>query len=370
MLTVNEFISEWQRLHHPSMDVSGDTAFYYQVYVRLHRLIGEEARRHDKPEIFSLLLYTENIIAVGLDGVYEYMYRSLGDVVIRWCRRAGMKADAASQVHRLVSEVVADAPGSAFRQWIIKNVLSHNFQRLNDVLTWLAREDQTLRLVYPDLHYREAMFLRFTGSRQAARQMLWSDMAFNWRDKRGNTLSGTLARQCRLSAFSADEQESILLQETAQSLDTICPERLDTYTVVERKDSHTLVLRHRDGRVFRDVTFSESLPEDVQNQCLAAQLVSYSGKTRANGFVRWIGREEQPAWNGDGMWNDLVNKEKEAARRTCFTTSFGKKLSLYEDLYAVSEDPVKACYAKQGIYGDEANLFDFMAWLRPADSRP
>ena len=42
MFTFNEFASEWQRLHHPSMDVTGDVAFFYEIYVRLHRLVDKK----------------------------------------------------------------------------------------------------------------------------------------------------------------------------------------------------------------------------------------------------------------------------------------------------------------------------------------
>ena len=111
------FQQKWQSLHHPSTDVSGDMPFYYDVYGRLLRILRQEARQSDAA-ILSLLLYTENIIATGLDGVYEYMYRSLGDVVFRWCDGLGMDANATSQVHNLVSEAVAEAPRSTLRRWI------------------------------------------------------------------------------------------------------------------------------------------------------------------------------------------------------------------------------------------------------------
>ena len=71
------FQQKWQSLHHPSTDVSGDADFYCRLYEKLCRLTRQEARQSDAA-ILSLLLYTENIIATGLDGVYEYMYRSLG----------------------------------------------------------------------------------------------------------------------------------------------------------------------------------------------------------------------------------------------------------------------------------------------------
>ena len=84
MFSIDEFTSEWKRLHHPSMNVDGDVAFFYEIYVRLHRLVEQEAAAFDEQLIFSLLLYTENTAAIGLDGVYEYRYRSVGNVAFSW----------------------------------------------------------------------------------------------------------------------------------------------------------------------------------------------------------------------------------------------------------------------------------------------
>ena len=80
MYTIGQFTSRWKRLHHPSMNVDGDVAFFYQLYEKLYRLVGQEARCFDSHKILPFLLYVENTIAVGIDGVYEYRYRSVGNV--------------------------------------------------------------------------------------------------------------------------------------------------------------------------------------------------------------------------------------------------------------------------------------------------
>lgn len=63
------------------MNVDSDVAFFYEIYAGLHRLMEHDATCFDEQLILSLLLYTENTIAVGLDGVYEYRYRCVGNVV-------------------------------------------------------------------------------------------------------------------------------------------------------------------------------------------------------------------------------------------------------------------------------------------------
>ena len=341
------------------MNVDGDVVFFYQLYGKLYRIIGQEARCFDNNKILSFLLYIENTVAVGLDGVYEYRYRSVDDVESRWCNGFDISINAGSEVHNLVGRAVADAKYSALRQWMVESVLSGDFSRLGEMLTWFAREDKILRQVFPDLRYRKAMFMRLVGNRQSAQKMLWADLAFNWRDKRGFSLADTIAKEFRYETAFLEEKEKDLLKEAAKTLDAIQSERLDTYTVIERKDKRTFTLRHRDGREFRDVIFSTSVPHDMQSPHLAAQLVTYNDKTYVSGSAVWIDKEAQQMWNGETLWNDILKKEQDAAKHTYFTSTFGKRICLYDDLYTVPEDPEEAYYADMGIHFDEPNIFDF-----------
>lgn len=373
MLSINQFTSKWQRLHHPSMDVSGDVDFFYQLYCNLHRLVKECGRRMDEAVIRSLLLYTENEIAVGFDGVYEYRYRSVGDVTGPYCYRMRMSAEGTSRVHRLLSKAVAEAPCSSLRRWMIASVLSHDFQYLSGMMTWFVRTDICLRRVYPDLRFRKAMFRELTGDRLTARRMRFSDLAFNWQDKRGFSLAAIIADRCRsLSVFPlTEEKEQPLLRDAADALETIHSERLDTYTVIERKDDNTLTLRHRDGRVFENVVLNDELRvKNEESDHLAAQLVTYLGKTYINGPAVWLDSKDVENWNGERIWTDIINKEQEAAKQCCFTTAFGRRISLYDDLYTVPEAPEEAYDADWGIYWDEPNIFDFLelfGQLKPAE---
>lgn len=76
----------------------------------------------------------------------------------------------------------------------------------------------------------------------------------------------------------------------------------------------------------------------------------------------------QPAGTGETIWSDIFKKEHEAARQVYFTTPFGRRISLYEDLYTIPEDPDEDSYAGMGIYLDEPNIFDFLEWLKPSDN--
>lgn len=374
MLSINEFTYKWQRLHHPSMDVSGDVGFFYQFYCELHRLVKEDGGRIDEPAIRAWLLYTENTIAIGLDGIYIYRYRSLGSLLDSFSDRLKLTIGATNRLHRLMSETVAKAKYSALRRWMIESVLSHDFQYLSGMLTWFVRADICLRRVYPDLHFRKAMFRELTGDRLAARKMRFSDLAFNWQDKRGFSLAAIIADQCRALSVSPlkDETEQSLLSEVADALGTIHSERLDTYTVIERKDNNTLTLRHRDGRVFENVVLNEELRvKNEESDCLAAQLVTYLDKTYINGPAVWLDSKDVKKWNGERIWTDIINKEQEAAKQCYFTTAFGRRISLYDDLYTVPENPKEAYDADWGIYWDEPNIYDFLelfGQLKPVET--
>lgn len=341
------------------MNVDGDVVFFYQLYGRLYRIIGQEARCFDNNKILPFLLYIENTVAVGLDGVYEYRYRCVGNVESRWCNGFEMSINAGTEVHNLVGRAVADTKYSALRQWIVESVLSDDFSRLSEMLAWFVRKDKILRSVFPDLRFRKEMFLRLTGNRQAAMKMLWSDLAFNWRDKRGFSLADTIAKEFRYEASFVEEKEKDLLKEAAKTFDAIHAERLDTYSVLERKDERTFTLRHRDGRVFHDVIFSTPVSKDMTSRYLAAQIVTYNNKTYISGFAVWLDEEALPMWNGENLWNNIQKKEQDAAKQVCFTTEFGKRICLYDDLYTVPEDPEEAYYADMGIHFDEPNIFDF-----------
>lgn len=368
MYTINEFTSEWKRFHHQSMNVDSDVAFYHNVYFRLLQFVKQDTDKLNEHAIFPLLLYIENTNAIGLDDVYEYMYRSVGDVVLRWCNGLKMSAATASRVRDFVSEVVAEAHCSALRQWMTESILSNNFRHFRELLTYFAHNDQVIRQILPDLCYRKAMFMRLTKNRRAASKMLWSDIAFNWRDKYGNSLSETIARQFRLLPSSISGQESILVKTAAEILDTVRTERLDTYTVDEFLDAHTLTLSHRDGRIFRDVIFPTSISEDAQHHCLVAQFVTYMDKTYINGPAVWLNDEARSVWNGETIWSNIIKKEQDATRRTYFTTTFGKRINLFDDLYTVPKDPDEATYSDMGIHFDEPNVFDFIEWLKPSDA--
>ena len=103
MYTKYEFTYRWQRLHHPSMDVSGDVDFFYQYYCELYRLVKEDGGRIDEPAIRAWLLYTENTIAIGFDGIYIYRYRSLGGLLDSFSDRLKLTIGAVNRLHRLMS---------------------------------------------------------------------------------------------------------------------------------------------------------------------------------------------------------------------------------------------------------------------------
>ena len=49
----------------------------------------------------------------------------------------------------------------------------------------------------------------------------------------------------------------------------------------------------------------------------------------------------------------------DAAKFTSFTTTFGKRMCLYDDLYTVPEDPEEAYYADMGIHSTSRTFLIF-----------
>lgn len=378
MLTPATFHEKWQSLHHPSMDVDGDAAFYLRVYGQLYLLATREVPRPDESLLFRLSLYTENIIAIGLDGVYEYMYRGLGDMVVRWCEELDMRAGTTSLMRDGISRAVAEAPRSALRQWMKACVLSRDPYRLRDMLTWFARHDQALRGVYPTPRYREALFRQLTGDdKTITGRMLWTDLAFNWQDKHGATLAQTLAGQfMETSPLTTGESETEARM-AADNLRSIRSWQTDIYLPETSNERHTLTLHGRDGHVFPDVIFPMGIPASPCRQHVITQLVSYLGQTYAVNPL-WCppdgkklrtyrdetyhtnGRRTEMPKNFPALWADIREKEREAARHEYFITPFGKRVSRYDDLYVLPEDPEEAYYADMGIYRDEPNILDFL----------
>lgn len=369
MLTLNNFRREWQALHHPAMDTRGDVAFYHQVYRSLQDLLEREGFQVADSTLLSLLLYTESIAATGLDGVYEYLYRSVGDWVTRWCERQGLRASVTSRVQHLLSEAVADAPRSTLRQWIAESVLSEDFIRLHDTLTYITQRDQVLRLVYPTLEYRQTFFRQLTDNEEQARRLLWADMAFNWRDKRGNTIAQTLAHQFLLTASYMGKEEQIQAKQVADRLDSIHSLHLSLYEdrltsrrflahlVTYQGKTHAITptgiqspatCRRCTHRRYKVVDKAHGRGTNA-----VATMCTSSASNEAN--KETITPEALQDFRN--TWAAIEEKEQNAAKRKTFTTPFGQRLSLYEDLYA---HPAEVSYLDLGIYQDEPNILDFL----------
>lgn len=360
MHTINGFSSEWQKRHYFPIDLSSDTPFYYEVYTRLRDIAEKSAERPDESCLFHLLMYIENSASVGIDGYYERLYRSLGDLVGHWCKLMEMDANGIARIQELATQAVADAPASSLQRWIEESVLSGDFFRLNEVALFFARQDATLSLIYPNLKYREEVYAGLTGhDKKAAWEMLWTDLAFNWRDKKGQTLLEKLAER-----FDAISEES----DVPDRLRSVRPERLEAYSAGGSERRGRLTLTGKDGRVFKDVVCPTPRPEDHQQLCYIGQLATYLGTTYLNGPGRWADMAMYDSWNGGTLWKSIEADEKEDATVSFFTTPSGKDVCLYDDLYVYHDGTDDGYPDEFGIYQDEPNLFDFLEWLKPAGS--
>ena len=344
------FKKRWQKLHHPTMNVDGDVAFYYGVYKQFHDIAKGSARNMNEYYLFQLVMLVENTVSVDIDSSYSVIYRSLGNMAFYWCDKLDISTKDTNLLYNAFTQAVADAPESSLKQWIKECVLSGDFQRLKDVASYFAIQDKTIRRIYPDLQFRKDAFLELAGGDKVkVKEMLESDLAFNWHDKEGCTLLSRISE-----SFKMDEDG----REVIANLKTVHPMPLDSYLPFESKDGgYTVTVMKKDNTTL-DVIFPVRVSKKkIEGQCFVGQLVTYLGKTYVNDPVVWLDASEFDLWDGDVFWSSIYEDEEESSKHEYFTTTFGKKYTRHQDLYGEFETD------GNGFYTDEPNILDFLDWL-------
>ena len=341
------FKKRWQKLHHPTMDVNGDVAFYYGVYKQFYDIAKRGTRNMNEYYLLQLVMLVEDAASVSIGCTYEVMYRSLGNMAFYWYDKLDISTKDTNLLYNAFTQSVADTPESSLKQWIKECVLSGDFQKLKDVASYFAIQDRTVRRIYPNLQYRKDAFLELAGGdMKKAKEMLESDLAFNWHDKEGCTLLSRIAE-----SFKMDEDG----MEVMANLETVHPMSLDSYLPFESKDGgYTVTVMKKDNTTI-DVIFPVRVSKKkIEDMCFVGQLVTYLGKTYINGPVVWWETDAFDLWDSFVFWNDIYEDEKEDAKHKSFTTKFGKRYPLYQDLYGEFEKDIN------GFYTDEPNILDFL----------
>ena len=333
------FKKRWQKLHHPTMNVDSDVAFYYGVYKQLYDIVKRSARNMNEYYLLQLVMIVEDTASVSIGCTYEVMYRSLGNMAFYWIDKLGGNKKDTNLLYNTLTQAIPNAPESSLKQWIKECVLSGDFQRLKDVALYFAIQDKTVRKIYPNLQFRKDAFLELAGGDNVkAKEMLESDLAFNWHDKEGGTLLSRIVESFKMDADGKD---------VIANLETIKPQ-----PTVMKKDNTTI-----------DVIFPVRVSKKkIEDMCFVGQLVTYLGKTYINGPVVWWKTDAFDLWDSFVFWNDIYEDEKEDSKHKSFTTKFGKRYTLYQDLYGEFEKDIN------GFYTDEPNVLDFLNWLVPEHS--
>ena len=350
MYTEKEFKTRWQELHHPTMNIDGVVSFYYGIYRQFHNIAKGSAKNMNDDILLQLVMFVEDAASVSFDSFYEMRYRSVGKMAFYWYDKLGVNLKGTNLLYNSLTQAVADAPESSLEQWIKECVLSGDFQRLKDVAMFYALQDKTIGMLYPNLKYRKASFLELAnGDKEKAKEMLESDLAFNWCDKDGGTL---LSRLAECFDIMKDGKE------VAANLKTVQPLPLDSYLPLESKDNgRTVTIMKKDNTVL-DVIFPTIVSKKkIDEMCFVGQLVSYLGKTYVNVPVVWLDASEFDLWDSDVFWSNIYEDEEESSKHEYFTTTFGKKYTRHQDLYGEFETD------ENGFYTDEPNIFDFLDWL-------
>ncbi len=364
--TKEQFLAEWQKCHHPDMDLRSDAAFYYGVYCRLWQLAGESAKYLHSSLVMSLTMYVENMASIGLDGEYERLYRNFDDAVRHWTEIMSVSSDTYARMYQAVTEAVAQAPRSSLLAWIVEGVGSRDFHRLQEVAHFFAFHDNTLSVIYFAPQIIEKAFMRLPGVDEGkAWQMIWAHLAFNWQDKQGMTILQRIGNLLLRSPYAKEAAFSFPAEQLAANLQSLQTDRLEAYLPQASKDNHTLTLTDNHGNTFQGVVFDAPLPTGYQYKCFVGQLVTYLGTTYVNGVGLWLPRKAFDQYDFPQMWQDIKDAEREEALFTTFTTAFGNEVPYYEDLYPAEDNPESeedTYYSDQGIYLDELNILDFLKW--------
>ena len=337
------------------MNVDGDVSFYYGVYKKFHDIARCSAKNMNDGCLLQLVMFVENTASVDIDSSYCVVYRSLGNMAFYWIDKLGVDLKDTNLLYNTLTQAVADAPESSMKMWVKDCVLSGDFQRLKDVAMFYAIQDKTIGKIYPNLKYRKAAFLELAdGNKEKAKEMLESDLAFNWRDKDGGTL---LSRLAECFDIMKDGKE------VAANLMTVQPLPLDSYLPLEMKDGGRTVTIMKKDNTTLDVIFPTIVSKkEIDEMCFVGQLVTYLGKTYVNGPVAWMDTSEFDLWDSDAFWDSIYEDEEESSRHEYFTTKFGKKYTRHQDLYGEFETD------ENGFYTDEPNILDFLNWLAPQSS--
>ena len=338
------------------MDVNGDVTFYYGVYKQFHDIAKGSARNMNEYYLLQLVMLVENTASVDIDSSYSVIYRSLGNMAFYWIDKLNISTKDTNLLYNAFTQAVADAPESSLKQWIKGNVLSGDFQRLKDVALYFVIQDKTIRKIYPNLQYRKDAFLELVGGDKVkAKEMLESDLAFNWHDKEGVTLLSRIAE-----SFKMDEDG----KDVIENLKTVQPLPLDSYLPLESMDDGRTVTIMKKDNTTLDVIFPVRVSKKkIEDMCFVGQLVTYLGKTYINGPVVWWETDAFDLWDSFVFWNDIYEDEKEDAKHKSFTTKFGKRYTLYQDLYGEFEKDIN------GFYTDEPNVLDFLNFLGEISER-
>lgn len=334
------------------MNVDGDVAFYYGVYKQLYDIAKRGTRNMNEYYLLQLVMLVENTVSVDIDSSYSVIYRSLGNMAFYWCDKLDLSTKDTNLLYNAFTQAVADAPESSLKQWIKGNVLSGDFQRLKDVASYFSLQDKTVKRIYPNLQFRKNAFLELVGGDKVkAKEMLESDLAFNWHDKEGCTLLSRIAESFKMGEDG---------KEVIANLKTVHPMPLDSYLPFESKDDgYTVTVMKKDNTTI-DVIFPVRVSKKkTEDMCFVGQLVTYLGKTYINGPVAWLDKNSFDLWNSEVFWDKIHKAEEEDTKHKSFTTKFGKRYTLYQDHYGEFEKDIN------GFYTDEPNILDFLNWLAP-----
>lgn len=308
------------------MDVTAEIPFYYDIYQQIHAVVKH--RSHPQPNddwyIIQMLMYVEDAAHLGLCLHYAKIYRRVEDMIGHWAAIMQLTKKQLGEIRKITAKAICKAPESGMMKWIAESVASKEFCRLKDVALFLSVSNHSVCLLYPNTIYRENMYKELFKNypTEIVNQFLYSDLAFNWVDKEGNTVLHCVGN---LFAEKSDIQ-------TAQSLLSVKHLPLDSY-LVDYLEGNVATLRSKTNNRYENVQFTSPAPSNYKDLCIICQMVGWNGTYYINGSGAWYNKAVHDAWNGHLLWDDVDKDEREDRMFTHFITPSGDKVSCYKDAY-------------------------------------
>ncbi len=339
----DEFARTWCSIHQ-DMDCTADIAYYWGLYVDMCETYNDGFCDDDvRPQIYSLLLYIEDMGGLGLGKLLADEYRVSADFLPMTIKSMNLNLDQRSDMEIIIHEGIRNAPRSSLMSWVFGVFMTKDFDGLCRLLHWLMTHIGPLKPLVPDKEVIRKFFDRefpSDGHPGRHRRIIDQWLAFRWRDKLGRNLIDLL-REClrdEVPDYSElDDQFEILVCE------------LDKYKVTEEYEEGIIEIVPLDDMEFpSDIKEPKDMPVGFREMLLFGILIDWNDDSFMCEPYMWLHGKAAENFDPQDFVAQIKYVLDRKERQETFTLSTGEEINKHDEL----ESPTSFC----NIDGD---AFDF-----------